>query len=65
MDGLTSCKNGDIFIMVASNTPWDLDSSFLRRIEKRIFVPLPTLENRFKILDNGLKKFKRKNDVDL
>ena len=28
--------------MVASNTPWDLDDSFLRRIEKRIYVPLPT-----------------------
>ena len=35
MDGLDF---NDIFVMVASNNPWDLDSSFLRRIEKRVFL---------------------------
>lgn len=35
MDGLC-CS--DIFVMVASNNPWDLDSSFLRRIEKRVIL---------------------------
>ena len=40
LDGLKS--NTDLFLMVASNNPWDLDAAFLRRIEKRIFIGLPS-----------------------
>ena len=39
LDGLNS--SNELFLMVASNNPWDLDDSFLRRIEKRVFVQLP------------------------
>lgn len=40
MDGLLS--NGHktsnrVFVIAASNTPWDLDEAFLRRLEKRVF----------------------------
>lgn len=42
MDGINSDLNEDIFIIAATNNPWDLDFSFLRRIEKRILVNLPT-----------------------
>mmetsp|Transcript_11687 Transcript_11687/g.18337 ORF Transcript_11687/g.18337 Transcript_11687/m.18337 type:complete len:227 (-) Transcript_11687:90-770(-) len=40
MDGLLSSAD-QVFLLCASNLPWDLDSALLRRLEKRIFVPLP------------------------
>ena len=45
MDGLA--KSDDlVFLLAASNLPWELDHALLRRLEKRILVPLPTVEGR-------------------
>ncbi|KAF1777365.1 Katanin p60 ATPase-containing subunit A-like 2 [Phytophthora cactorum] len=45
MDGLT--KTGDVvFVLAASNLPWDLDAAMLRRLEKRVLVDLPSAEAR-------------------
>ncbi|XP_040359094.1 katanin p60 ATPase-containing subunit A-like 2 [Ixodes scapularis] len=40
MDGLINSKD-HVFVLATSNSPWDLDHAVLRRLEKRILVPLP------------------------
>ena len=45
MDGLA--KSDDlVFVLAASNLPWELDRAMLRRLEKRIMVGLPNEEAR-------------------
>ena len=38
IENATRC---DIFLLCATNCPWELDSAFLRRFQKRVYVPLP------------------------
>jgi len=45
MDGLTQ-TNDLVFVLAATNLPWELDGAMLRRLEKRILVPLPEPEAR-------------------
>lgn len=45
MDGLVQ-SDAQVFVLAASNFPFDLDPALLRRLEKRILVPLPSEEDR-------------------
>jgi len=47
-----------VYIVGATNKPWVLDEPFIRRFQKRVFVPLPNYQARlemFKILSKNLK----------
>jgi len=41
MDGLLSSSE-QVFLLAATNLPWELDMALLRRLEKRVYVPFPT-----------------------
>lgn len=46
LDGIIKSSNERVFLLAASNLPWELDSALLRRLEKRILIPLPEIEAR-------------------
>uniref|UniRef100_A0A0M3I7J1 AAA domain-containing protein n=1 Tax=Ascaris lumbricoides TaxID=6252 RepID=A0A0M3I7J1_ASCLU len=57
-------SKSSILLICATNCPWDLDSAFLRRFEKRIFVGLPELDSRLQLLQKFLSKTKTASDVN-
>ncbi|GJQ11533.1 hypothetical protein GpartN1_g4076.t1 [Galdieria partita] len=40
-DGLNSTGEDRIFVMAATNRPWDLDEAVRRRFTKRVYIPMP------------------------
>jgi len=55
MDGVGK-DTGQILVLGATNTPWDLDTAIRRRFEKRIYIPLPEVEARTTMLKLHLGK---------
>jgi katanin p60 ATPase-containing subunit A1 len=53
MDGLAK-TDAPVFVLCASNLPWQLDAALLRRLEKRVYVPLPGTESRGLMLKKHL-----------
>lgn len=63
MDGLTK-SNELVFLLAATNLPWQLDGAMLRRLEKRILVPLPEPEARQAMFE-GLLEGKQMGDLPI
>ncbi|KAE9028263.1 Katanin p60 ATPase-containing subunit A-like 2 [Phytophthora rubi] len=56
MDGLA--KTDDVvFVLAASNLPWDLDAAMLRRLEKRVLVDLPSADARHALFASLLEPY--------
>ena len=55
LDGLAKKDSDRIFLLAASNIPWDLDQALLRRLEKRVLVPLPSKESRQEMMERLLR----------
>ncbi|ABU82173.1 AAA family ATPase [Ignicoccus hospitalis] len=65
MDGLQDKgSNLQVYVIGATNKPWKLDEAFVRRFEKRIYVPPPNEEARKRLLLKTLSKVKHE-DVDV
>ncbi len=66
MDGIQdkSC-NLHVYVIGATNKPWKLDEPFIRRFQKRIYVPLPDFKARKRLLELLTKKIKLARDVNL
>lgn len=52
-------------VLAATNFPWDIDEALRRRLEKRIYIPLPTDEGREALLKINLREVKIDDTVDL
>ena len=52
-------------VLAATNRPFDLDEALRRRLEKRIYIPLPNEGGLRQLFDINLKGMKLADDVDL
>jgi len=66
MDGIID-KKGNLFVYVigSTNKPWALDQPFIRRFQKRIYVPLPDYDTRLEMLKIYARNLELSEDVDL
>ena len=46
MASITEEPGKVVMVLAATNFPWDIDEALRRRLEKRIYIPLPTEEGR-------------------
>jgi len=68
MDGVSSASSAqaneaqddteakkNVMVLAATNRPWDIDEAIRRRLEKRIYIPLPTDNGRSELFKINLK----------
>ena len=70
MDGIASSHKkggttGGVMVLATSNCPWDLDEAMRRRLEKRIFIPLPDSPARLELFNICLRDIPLSDDVDI
>jgi katanin p60 ATPase-containing subunit A1 len=58
-------KPKTVMVLAATNRPFDLDEAIRRRLEKRIYIPLPSTEGRRKLFEINLKDVSKENDVNI
>ena len=65
MDGiLDKNKKFHVYLIGATNKPWVLDEPFIRRFQKRIYVPLPDVKSRMDMFQIYAQNLKFENNVD-
>nr|XP_046231182.1 katanin p60 ATPase-containing subunit A-like 2 [Scatophagus argus] len=64
MDGLARSEDL-VFVLAASNLPWELDHAMLRRLEKRILVSLPSSPARQAMISHWLPPLSSTGGVEL
>jgi len=65
MDSILDKKHPThVYVIGATNKPWDLDLPFIRRFQKRIYVPLPNAEARRELLHIYSNDLTLDKDVD-
>ena len=63
MDGANT-ENKIVMVLAATNHPWDIDEALRRRLEKRIYIPLPDIEGRAALVEINLRGLEVHQDVD-
>uniref|UniRef100_A0A8B9UPD6 AAA+ ATPase domain-containing protein n=1 Tax=Anas zonorhyncha TaxID=75864 RepID=A0A8B9UPD6_9AVES len=70
MDGVGGALENDdpskmVMVLAATNFPWDIDEALRRRLEKRIYIPLPTAKGRADLLKINLREVELDPDISL
>ncbi|CAH3164415.1 unnamed protein product [Porites lobata] len=68
MDGVGGTVEGGpqlVMVLAATNFPWDLDEALRRRLEKRVYIPLPETVGRLELLKINLRGVNMAEDVVL
>lgn len=76
MDGVEAVPDDDeedeeqkkpktVIVLAATNMPWDLDEALRRRLEKRIYIPLPAVEERKELFRINMQDCETAPDVDV
>ncbi|XP_076297520.1 katanin p60 isoform X3 [Lasioglossum baleicum] len=68
MDGISSNSEDPskvVMVLAATNFPWDIDEALRRRLEKRIYIPLPNHEGREALLKINLREVKVDSSVNM
>ncbi|KAG5672950.1 hypothetical protein PVAND_003037 [Polypedilum vanderplanki] len=54
LDGLESDESSRVFVLGSTNLPWDIDTAFLRRFERKIHIDVPTMNERQNLIKHFL-----------
>lgn len=71
MEGVSTTQNQNedatktVIVLGATNFPWDIDEALRRRLEKRIYIPLPDYSGRHALLKINLRDITLDENVDL
>jgi katanin p60 ATPase-containing subunit A1 len=67
MEGVATVSDASKLVVVigATNFPWDIDEALRRRLEKRIYIPLPDYDGRLSLLRINLREVTLDDDVEL
>ena len=63
MDGVGTDSGKIVMVLGATNYPWDIDEAMRRRLEKRIYIPLPNKKNIHGIIQLNTKKLKISTNI--
>lgn len=56
LDGIDNSDHPGIFVLGSTNLPWEIDSAFLRRFERKILIDVPNTESRMDLVQQNLPK---------
>jgi len=66
MDGIIDKKKPiHVYVIGSTNKPWTLDAPFIRRFQKRIYVPPPSFQERLGIFKLYTRCLRLSSDVNL
>ena len=65
MDGVGTNSEDRVLVIAATNRPQEIDSAVIRRLNKRIYIPLPDAITRQALIINLLKENNRLNNQEI